>query len=366
MTQARPHPREEARLAALQSYGILDTEADPSFDTVTALAARICAAKIALVSLVDKERQWFKSRKGMEEEETGRDVALCAHAILLDEPLVVPDTHADPRFADNPLCTEGPVRFYAGVQLVGSENLPLGTLCVIDPSPRPEGLGEEQMDELKLLAAQTVRLMELQRQASRQAIALRESVHRTKNVLAVAGAIAARTLSGERTTEEAKNILLGRFRSLGHAQGHLLAASDQGASLQDLVATQMLAFFPEEDDRLSIDGPPATISGEAAEAIGLALHELATNATKYGALSVRTGRVEIGWKKSQDGLLMSWREEGGPAPKPKPGRAGFGSSVVGPMCGQKIGGPAVLTLPPSGAVWTAQIAEHHLRSPILE
>ncbi|MCQ8185858.1 HWE histidine kinase domain-containing protein [Parvularcula maris] len=365
MTEARPHPQEAARLAALQSYGILDTEADPAFDTITALAARICGTSIALVSLVDRERQWFKSRKGLGEPETGRDVALCAHAILLDEPLVIPDTLADPRFRDNPLCTEGPVRFYTGIPLVGSENLPLGTLCVIDPEPRPEGLGEEQLEELKLLAHQTVRLMELQRQAARQATALQESVHRTKNVLAVASAIATRTLSGERSLEEAKSVLIGRFQSLGHAQGHLLAASDRGASLHDLIASQMLAFFPEEDDRLSIEGPAVTISGEAAEAIGLALHELSTNATKYGALSVRTGTVTIGWHKNAEGLLLTWREEGGPSPSPSPGRRGFGSSVVGPMCGQKIGGPAVLTLPPTGAVWTAQIAEHHLRSPIL-
>jgi two-component sensor histidine kinase len=362
-----PHPKETARIAALRSYGVLDTEPDPAFDAITALAARICNTPIALVSLVDKERQWFKSRHNFEVTETPRDVALCAHAILLDEPLVVPDTHADPRFSSNPLCSEGPVRFYAGVPLLSHGGLPLGTLCVIDERPHPDGVTPDQLVELKLLADQTSRLLELQRLAERQATALRESIHRTKNVLAVASAIASRTMSGGRTIEDAKNILLGRFRSLGQAQNYLLTASNEGASLIELVHGQTSAFLPDGDSRLTISGPDVTISGEAAEAIGLALHELSTNALKYGSLAAESGQVTIEWRRGEeDALILQWRETGGLPPKPDAARTGFGSMVLGKMCAQKIGGNAVLTLPAEGAIWTAHIAAHHLRSPAAE
>jgi two-component sensor histidine kinase len=330
-------------------------------DAVTALAARICDTKIALVSLVDEERQWFKSRHNFEVTETPRDVALCAHAILDDAPLMVPDTLTDPRFKGNPLCTDGPVRFYAGVPLRGDGNLPLGTLCVIDEEPKPEGLSTAQLHELSLLAEQTSRFLELPRIAMRQATALRESVHRTKNVLAVAGAMASRTLTGKTPMEEAKTALLGRFKAYGDAQGELLTASDGGASLWNLVHGQTSIFTTDGKDRIKAWGPDARLAGEAAEAIGLALHELSTNAMKYGALSVEQGSVEIEWSRAGNGgLVLQWREKNGPTPKPEPGQTGFGSLVIGRMCSQKIGGTAVLTLPPTGAVWTANIAAHHL------
>ena len=137
MKAAPPHPQEEARLAALDTLEILDTMPEAGFDELTRLASQLCGTPIALVSLVDHYRQWFKSRVGLETPETPRDLAFCAHAILGEQLFVVEDSHNDERFHDNPLVTGGPhVRFYAGIPIKGASGLNMGTLCVIDHQPR--------------------------------------------------------------------------------------------------------------------------------------------------------------------------------------------------------------------------------------
>lgn len=163
--------REEKRLEALREYRILDTPPERAYDDLTALAAFICDVPIALVSLVDSDRQWFKSRVGLEASETARDISFCAHAILGEDVLVIQDTHADSRFAANPLVTSAPnIRFYAGVPLRTPDTLPLGTLCVIDHEPR--NLSEEQLRALQGLARQVLSLMELRRVSAQLAQAL--------------------------------------------------------------------------------------------------------------------------------------------------------------------------------------------------
>lgn len=161
-----PQPKNEVeRLAALQEYQILDSLPEQSFDDLTKIAAHICRTPIALVSLLDQDRQWFKSHQGLDVTETPREQAFCSHAILHPQALmVVADAAADERFKNNPLVQGDPhIRFYAGAPLVTPEGMPLGTLCVIDRVPRQ--LTAPQQAAIQALSRQVVAQLELRRQA---------------------------------------------------------------------------------------------------------------------------------------------------------------------------------------------------------
>jgi hypothetical protein len=135
--KASSHPRQEARLAALRGYNILDTPREADFDEIVALASQICEAPISVVNLVDAERQWFKAEVGLGVRETPIETSICAHAILEEAFVEIPDTLQDQRMRGNALCDGEPgLRFYAGAQLQTPDGLPLGTLCVLDYKPR--------------------------------------------------------------------------------------------------------------------------------------------------------------------------------------------------------------------------------------
>ena len=162
-----PIPLDEtARLMSLHSLRILDTEPEERFDRITRMAKQVFGVQICLISLVDSQRQWFKSSQGLDACETSRAVSFCGHAILSDELFLVPDAAADPRFADNPLVTGEPhIRFYAGCPIHGPGRHRIGTLCLIDSEPRDFSQGDQEMlsdfgklveDELALLSQTTI------------------------------------------------------------------------------------------------------------------------------------------------------------------------------------------------------------------
>ncbi|MCB0352328.1 MAG: response regulator [Bdellovibrionales bacterium] len=165
---------EHERLQALRSYEILDSERDDRFDDIVMLARQAADTPVAFVSLLDANRQWFKSCNGLDVDQTPREVAFCAHAILSPEPFVVEDASVDPRVRDNPRVTGEPgIRFYTGIPLLDSKGFALGTLCVLDFVPRK--ISEEVLSTLKILARQVVSLIELHRALSQEHRYLTES-----------------------------------------------------------------------------------------------------------------------------------------------------------------------------------------------
>src|SRR4051812_10440062 len=173
-----PIPENEAaRLEALHQYGILDTDPEESFNDLTRLAAYVCDTPIALITLVDAHRLWFKARVGIGEKETSRDISFCAHAILQDGPFIVPDALDDERFRDNPFVSSDPhIRFYAGSPLMSPEGFKIGTLCVIDK--RPKELSPKQIAALKILGNQVITQLDLRREI----LALQRSLDKQKSI----------------------------------------------------------------------------------------------------------------------------------------------------------------------------------------
>ena len=173
---------EEKRLKELRSYDILDSLTEKDYEDITTLASVICDVPIALISLVDKDRQWFKSHHGLDAEETHRQHSFCSHAITNpDEAFIIPDSRLDDRFKNNPLVTGNPnVIFYAGIPLVSNSGYGLGTFCIIDNKPRE--LTEAQLNALNILAGQVMNLLELRKTNNKLNLQRELLEQRTKNL----------------------------------------------------------------------------------------------------------------------------------------------------------------------------------------
>ncbi len=231
-------PRNEAeRLAALERYGILDTPAEPGFDDLAGLAAHLCETPIALVSLVDRDRQWFKACIGLDTRQTPRELAFCAYSILGTDLFIVEDTLADPRFADNPLVVGDPhIRFYAGAPLVTPDGHPLGTICVIDRVPRV--LTPDQAEMLRKLARQVVAQLELRASVERLSEVvleqerierrLRDSEERYREMVDNAPDVIYRTDAGGKFTF----VNVAAMRQMGYPAAELI-----GRSFLDLIGS---------------------------------------------------------------------------------------------------------------------------------
>jgi two-component sensor histidine kinase len=335
---------ESDRLAALRSYRVLDTSPEPEFDDLVQLAARACQAPIALISLIDDRRQWFKAEVGLGVRETSLDRSICLTAMLLPGLTIVPDLTEDPRFARNPLVTGEPnLRFYAGAVLRTPDGVPLGALCVLDCVPRD--LTEGQAATLTMLARQVMSQLELRRalaereerlEAShqieqRQTLLVRELHHRVKNTLATVQALVGATGRSSGSFDEFYRSFSNRIASL--AKTHNLLTEDywQTAPLREIALNELKPFAESRQPRFMLIGPPVELSADLAVPVGIALHELTTNACRYGALSAPGGHVEVRWSVGEtEGvrkLHLEWSEFGGP-PVSEPQHRGFGSTLL--------------------------------------
>jgi two-component sensor histidine kinase len=337
------------RLAALRRYDVLDTPCEPEFDDLVRLAAEACEAPVAVISLVEDRRQWFKAEVGLELRETSLVESICAQTIRQPGLFVVPDASKDPRFDDNPVVKGRPhLRFYAGARLDTPEGLPLGALCVLDTRPRQD-LTDGQKFALQVLARQVMVQLELRRAVAerdealtairqaeqRQALLVRELHHRIRNTLALVQSLLGSTARSARSIDGYHQAFSARIASMARTQTLLTEDYWQTASLQAMLEHELRPFMDEGPMegpmRVVLDGPPVDLAADLAIPVGMALHELTSNAVRHGALSVPQGRVEVRWDLTRrDGkrkLILSWAEHDGP-PVQEPRKRGFGSTLL--------------------------------------
>lgn len=347
---------ERARLAALAATQLLDTDPDPRFDRITRLAANTLGAKIALVSLVDKDRQWFKSCIGLDISETSREVSFCVHAIEQPDVMVVLDATRDVRFADNPLVTGEPfIRFYAGAPLVTETGLALGTLCIIDTEPRTE-FSEREKTILRDLA--TGVMTEIQndmrsRQVQDLAVINGELKHRMGNMYAHVSSLISLLDRSEDDRDQFVRRLREKISLLAETQS-LLAKNDwQSVSLRELAQASLSPFEPAVDKKMIViqDDGDFHISPRAAFAMSLLLNELGTNSVKHGALGKRGGQARFSWTQDPQ-MIFHWNETL-PAPRAAgtPG-SGFGTRILQQIVPKTFGGKAELDIQPQAFAYS--------------
>ncbi|WP_424813158.1 sensor histidine kinase [Roseococcus sp. YIM B11640] len=337
---ARPDWREEDRLSALRSYDILDTPPEKTFDDFVKIAAEICHTPMALVTLIDEGRQWFKAKLGLPIDETPRDVSVCSHAIRQNQDLfIVPDLATDPRFQQFPAVADVPhLRFYGGAVLATDEGLPLGTVCVLDDRPRPEGLTETQERALASLARQVMAQFELRRALRERDEALREKDilmkeihHRVKNslsavqtLLTMQAELSAFPAAADELRESAARV--STFSAM-HEQLYRTGAKgdvDLAAYLRQLVQEQARSHSGAAGRAVRFQGLPLEWPASEAPTLGLILVELLTNAFKYGRGAVTTSLEPV-----EDGVRMRVEDEGQlPADFDPAHSKGFGMSIV--------------------------------------
>jgi len=255
---------EAARLAELVAYRVLDTAPERLFDDIVCLAQSLFGVATSTVSLIDDRRQWFKARAGLDVCETDRDAAFCAHTILENEIMIVPDAHADVRFMDNPLVLGSPfIRFYAGAPLTTPAGFNIGTLCIFDPEPRPGGLSQTKAEQLAMLAG-----IVIERLAAGKAE--REQQGDAEQVRAVA-----ETLDSAATALDT------------HARGLATLASD-GALKCDAAAQgvrQLVLMGGEVEQEVTVVSNDITAVAHDADTMRLAVHGLTKHLEGIGSVS---------------------------------------------------------------------------------
>ncbi|MCA9592370.1 MAG: GAF domain-containing protein [Myxococcales bacterium] len=338
-----------ARVKALRDYEVLDTPPDILFDSITTFAASLFGVPISLVSLVDADRQWFKSKVGLSAEETSRNVSFCTHAVEDDGPLVVSDATADPRFANNPLVLADPnIRFYAGVPLRSPEGHGLGTLCIVDSQPR--SLDADQLAQLDALAKLATSALELHRKEAilQQQFDAMEHRQKTKEMLAsmvvhdLRGpltAILALAMSNADQSDLLRDILASARRmqrmlldvlDICLADVECLKARTVTTDLSELVRgirTQL--HEPLYRDRLELELPPEPAVGQLdPDLMERVLSNLIENAFRY---SPAKSPVKVRVSASSTGLEVDVVSQGEPL------SAGEAAKVFSPLARGEVG-----------------------------
>lgn len=336
--EAAYHPQQQARLAALHSFEILDTDPEREFDEIVKLAAATCGTAISVVNFIDADRQWFKAETGLGVRETPLATSLCAHVILEQEFVEIRDTLQDPRMRDNPLCCGEPgLRFYAGALLKTEEGLPLGTLCVLDYEPGE--LTSLQRDTLRVLSRQVMALLEA-RKALRTADVLRQEVdHRVKNSLqSLLSFIRLQQRAfASKDAKLALSMVATRIDALAHLHEQLYKNDEHqsvnlGAFVEKICGH--LASFAPQGVALEVETVPVAVSPQQAAAVGTYLNEFVANSYKHGFPDGKNGAVGVRLKVAEGDIVeLVCTDSGVGLPKALlSSHAGLGMKIAEVVC----------------------------------
>ncbi|CCE03056.1 HWE histidine kinase domain-containing protein [Bradyrhizobium sp. STM 3809] len=332
------------RLTALLQTELLDSPPEPGFDRVTRLTTRLLQAPAAIIALVDRDRQFFKSSIGLCEpwaslRETPLSHSFCQHVVSSAEPLVVSDATVHPLVKDNLAIPILGVIAYLGVPLKLQNGEVIGALCAIDHEPRPWSeddiaqiteLSEIVMDEIALRAENARRRTIEQHQR----VLVHELNHRVKNTLALVDSVIALSVRADAALADFGEVLRGRIAALTRSHALALDRGREAIALSELVRAELA---PLQSERVAVEGPAVQLAPGVALYLSMGLHELVTNAVKYGALSSEAGHVALKWTHADQRLKLSWHENGGPPVTP-PMRNGFGSLLFERILGAALKG----------------------------
>ena len=356
------------RLAALAATGVMDTPAEDVFDRTVRLATNLLQVPVGLASFVDADRQFFKAQCGLSVEADGNPLretplshSFCQYVVAHDMTLAVEDARTHPLLRSNHAIEDLGVVAYLGVPIHAPSGEAIGSFCAIEGTPRH--WTERDVEVLTDLAAMIETELQLRHERDAMQTLARELNHRVKNLFTVVGGMVALTARAAESPAEMAKVLQGRMSALDSAHDMIspsLAKGDMTGDqidLETLIARLVEPHLLRGPDQLRIDVPEAHLSGQAVTDLALVIHEMATNAAKYGALSDAGGLVEIDASLSDQTMNLTWRETGGPEIAQEPIEKGFGSRLIEVTLARQMHGAL-------DTVWHRTGVEHRLSVPL--
>lgn len=359
---------DKRRLTVLRDSELMDSLPEEAFQRLTRLASKLLGTPVSLLSLVDETRQFFKAETGLEDPlKSARGTPLshsfCQYVVCSAEPLMVRDARRHPTLKHNGSTLENGVVAYLGVPVRAPGGEILGSFCAIDSSPRD--WTQEDLEALKDVAATAESEIALRQTAADRQLVVRELNHRVKNLFTVVSGMISMTARSSTDTDTMAASLQSRIQALSTAHNLIMpAVADAEGSLKDVSLQTLISMIVEPhiartNDHMSIEGPTIQIGGKAATSLALALHELATNAAKYGALSLDEGWLEVSWALRDDRILvLDWIENGVTVPdQAAPASRGFGSRLIEVSVTGQLGGKFE-------SKWGRAGMHHHIELPL--
>ena len=325
------------RLAALERSALMDTMPEEAFDRAVRLATEVIGVPVGLLSLVDSDRQFFKAQIGLPEpfactRQTPLSHSYCQFVVTTDRPLAVSDARQHPLLKESGAVPDLAAIAYLGVPIHAPDGQVLGSFCALDD--RPHDWTERELRVLSDLATMIESEIRLRQEIANRQLLVHELNHRVKNLFTVVSGMIGMTARNALSPAEMSQVLRGRIHALARAHDLIrpVVDDDMGArtavSLQALLVTLLEPHLMRRDDHIRINGPTLALGPGGATNLALVLHEFATNAAKYGALSVPDGELDIRWSCAGNQLLLVWSETKAPGQVEPPSQAGFGSRLV--------------------------------------